>query len=112
MNIPSLSDYDFSITGKKVEDNAVTYEGSTYAKVVQPGTVVPEVVQTVGELGPAICIPPPDGGEPHPAAPGSWPPSPEDIRGQEAIGLMKVWSPQLWSKVKAAPKPSKTPEIF
>jgi hypothetical protein len=80
------------------------------APVVVPGTGKVET-QVVGEVGPAICIPPPDGGEPHPAA-GSWPPSPEDIRVQENIGLMKVWSPQLWSKAKATPKPSNTPEIF
>jgi hypothetical protein len=94
MNVPKFTDYDFSIGGRRIEDSAVAYEAPMVAKVVLPGTSEPKVVQTIGDIGEAIVIPPRDP-NPRPAEPGSWPPSEADIQAQALANAMR--EPQLWS---------------
>jgi hypothetical protein len=114
VNVPKISDFDFSIGAKKIDDRPAAYVGDLVAKVVLPGTSEPEVVQTIGEIGPAVVIAPRDP-NPQPAEPGSWPPSPETVKKQELAGALKAISAgQLWSVVKAKAVPAKAngPEIF
>jgi hypothetical protein len=109
MNVPKFSDIGGSITGRKIEDTPVAFEGPMVAKVVMPGTSEPKVVQTIGDIGEAIVIPPRDP-SPQPAEPGSWPPGEADFQAQALANAVR--EPQFWSLKQVAPKPSsKTPEI-
>jgi hypothetical protein len=111
MNVPKISDFDFSITGKKIDDRPAAYVGDVLAKVVLPGTSEPEVVQTIGEVGPATVIPARDP-NPRPAEPGSWPPDEADMQAQALANAARP--AQFWSLKQAAPKPPKSQslEIF
>jgi hypothetical protein len=106
MNIPGLD----SITGKKVDESPVTFEGPMFAEVVMPGSSKP-TVETIGEISSEAIVIHPADREPHPAPPGSWvfgPPPSEHAPHQQLGGL--------WAKTKAASKSSKSqsqgPEIL
>ena len=110
MNVPRFSDIGGTITGKKIENTSVTYEGPMYAKVIMPGTSEPEV-QVVGEIVEAIVSAPRDPA-PRPAEAGSWPRSESDLRAEVLSNAVR--EPQFWTAKQAKPKakPTNDPEIL